>query len=37
MPEPMTLWSLLLALAAIAPACKWTDKTAVKSSVQAEM
>lgn len=32
MPEPMTLWSLLVVLAAIALACKWTDKTTVESS-----
>jgi hypothetical protein len=37
MPEPMTLWSLLLVLAAITLACKWVDKTAVKSSVSASV
>ncbi|MGH9431028.1 MAG: hypothetical protein ACRD3T_05750 [Terriglobia bacterium] len=31
MPEPMTLWSLFLALAAIGLACKWMDKTSVES------
>jgi len=36
-PEPMTLWSLLLTLAAIALACKWTGKTTVKSSNLAGM
>ncbi|HTS05642.1 MAG TPA: hypothetical protein VMP68_08670 [Candidatus Eisenbacteria bacterium] len=35
MPEPMTLWSLLLALAAIGVACKLMDKTTVKSSASA--
>jgi hypothetical protein len=34
-PEPMTLWSLLIVLAAIALACKWVDRTAVKSSASA--
>jgi hypothetical protein len=35
MPEPMTLWSLLMVLAAIGLACKWMDKTTVKSSASA--
>lgn len=35
MPEPMTLWSLLLVLAAIGVACKWADKTTVESSAPA--
>jgi hypothetical protein len=37
MPEPMTVWSLLVVLAAIALACKWVDKTTVKSSVSASV
>jgi hypothetical protein len=37
MPEPMTLWSLLVVLAAIALACKWMDKTDVKSSASASV
>jgi len=37
MPEPMTLWSLLLALAAIGVACKLVDKTSVKSSASASV
>jgi len=35
MSEPTTLWSLLIVLAAIALACKWMDKTTVKSSASA--
>jgi len=34
MPEPMTLWSLLIVLAAIAVACKWVDHSALRSSVR---
>jgi hypothetical protein len=37
MPEPMTLWSLLLVLAAIGVACKRMDKTSVKSSASANV
>lgn len=35
MPEPMTLWSLLIVLAAIALACKWADKGTIPSSTPA--
>lgn len=37
MPEPMTLWSLLVALGAIALAYKWADKTTVESPASARM
>jgi len=37
MPEPMTLWSLLLVLAAIAVGCRRVDKTAVKSIASANV
>jgi len=37
MPEPMTLWSLLFVLAAIALACRWVDKTSVRSSAPASV
>jgi hypothetical protein len=33
MPEPMTLWSLLIVLAAIAVACKWTGKATLDFSL----
>jgi hypothetical protein len=35
MPEPTTLWSLLVVLAAIALSCKWADKATVESSAPA--
>ncbi|HEY6290579.1 MAG TPA: hypothetical protein VI455_03330 [Terriglobia bacterium] len=35
MPEPMTLWSLLVVLVAVALAYKWVDKTTVESSASA--
>lgn len=37
MPEPMTFWSLLVMLAAIALAYKWVDKTTVESPASAGM
>jgi len=37
MPEPMTLWSLLIVLAAIALAHKWVDRTNVESPASAQM